>query len=103
TPADAHTQHTPTPPPPPPPPPPPRSKKSSALSRSAGTGSRPPPPANSPIQVVPIRLTSGVWRPAMAVAILSWAPSQGTAVTLTVASGLSFLNASASWGGGSEE
>ena len=77
------------------------SKKSPGVTRSAGTGSRPPPLANSPIQVVPSRLTSGVWRPAMAVEILSWAPSQGTAVTLTVASGLSFWNSAASLGSSS--
>ena len=44
--------------------------------------------ANSPIQVVPIRLTSGVLPLAMAAEILSCAASHGTAVTLTVASGL---------------
>ena len=62
-----------------------------------GVGSNAPVLANSPIQVVPIMLTSGVCWPAMAVAILSWAASNGNDVTVTLASGLSLVKSSASW------
>ena len=63
-------------------------KKSASSTRPSGVGIRPPASANSPIQVVPIRLTSGVSPLAMAPAILSWADSHGIAVTFTSASGL---------------
>ena len=49
----------------------------------SGVGSRPPSLANSPIHVVPIRLTSGTSPPAMALTMRSWAASHGTAVTST--------------------
>ena len=48
----------------------------------------PPLSANSPIHVVPTRVTSGVSPEAIALAILSCAASHGMAVTLTSASGL---------------
>ena len=53
----------------------------------------PPPSANSPIQVLPTSVTSGVSPAAMALAILSCAASHGTAVTFTSASGFSSMNA----------
>ena len=52
--------------------------------------------ANSPIHVVPIRLTSGTSPPAMALTIRSWAASHGTAVTSTLTSRNSSMNWSAS-------
>jgi hypothetical protein len=53
------------------------------------------PPAwpNSPIQVVPTSVTSGVSPEAMALAILSCAASHGIAVTLTSVSGFSSVKA----------
>ena len=55
----------------------------------------PPAWANSPIQVVPTSVTSGVSPAAMALAILSCAASHGIAVTSTVASGFASSNAAA--------
>src|ERR1044072_26116 len=71
-------------------------KKSSLFTKSGGVTSSAPVLANSPIQVVPSIVTSGVCWPAIAAAILLCAPSQGTAVTVTLASGFSFMKSSAS-------
>ena len=74
------------------------SKKSASSTSPSGVGISPPAWANSPIQVVPIRLTSGVLPLAIAPAILLCAASHGIAVTLTVASGLaSSKSAANSW------
>src|SRR5665647_1234401 len=61
--------------------------KKRLLSIVAGVGSS-AWAANSPIQVVPIMAASGVLPAVMAVANLSWAASQGTAVTSTLTPGL---------------
>src|SRR3954447_1644238 len=57
-----------------------------------GVGSRASMPANSPIHVVPTIATSGVLLAVMAVVNLSWAASQGMAVTWTLTPGLAASN-----------
>ncbi len=65
------------------------SKKALESIRSVGVGSSAPLAANSETHVLPTRLTSGVLLPAMAVAILLWAASNGMTVMLTLDFGLS--------------
>ena len=61
--------------------------KNDSMSIESGTSSSAPVAANSPIQVVPIWLTSGVSPPATEVRSLSWATSHAIGVTLTVTPG----------------
>ena len=61
--------------------------KQSSVATSSGVGSSASSPTNSAIQVEPTWATSGAVPAAIAEVNLSWALSQGTGVTSTVASG----------------
>src|SRR4051794_14391809 len=72
--------------------------KNTDLSMLPGVGSSAPMPANSPIHVVPTIATSGVLLAVIAVVNLSWAASQGIAVTCTLTPGLADSNSLTSSG-----